>query len=887
MEPDRWQKVRTILEEARERGVEGRQAYLSEACGGDGALRTEIEALLALESEVSHQGFLVPPAERLGADADGPGAGALQARLERLAEQRGGPARYIVEEEIGRGGAGVVLSVWDIDLRRSLAMKVLRAETGLGGSSPRSLARFVEEAQVTGQLEHPGVVPVHALGVDDEGRMYFTMRAVRGRTLGEVFTLAREEREGWSRVRAAGALLRVCETVAFAHARGVLHRDLKPANVMLGTFGEVYVMDWGLARVAGAAEMPEGEGVSSDRGEDGDTPESGLVTEHGAILGTPAYMAPEQAVGDGDAIDARADVYAVGSMLYELLAGAAPYARRGQRRSPVGILTALREGPPDALPPDAPPELAAVCERAMRRDPEERYAGMAAMADDLRAFLEGRVVRAYETGPLAELRKWVLRNKLTACLGSAAVAALLVGLGLVARTEARGREAVLRMSDVRRLADYRAQADELWPSRAETVPAMEGWLERARDLRARLPQHRDELAALEARRVAGEGGSSGFASFEDAWRYGVLTDLVLDLEAFADPERGAIADVERRAQVAARVVAETVDAYADEWAVARASIADPDECPLYGGLQISAQVGLIPLARAAHSGLWEFAVWGTGEVPEADADGRVEVDEGTAIVLILVPGGTVVMGAESEGDPAGGHLDPHALLLEQPAHPVELAPFFIAAYELTRGQWRRVAGHDPSWFQVMDWPPDDPRIGELPVENTTWFEAVAALRRVELVLPTEAQWEYTARGGTATPWWCGSEPESLMNLTNIADAVTASAYPQLAPHAEMLPGYVDGYGVVAPVHVFAPNPYGLFGTLGNVQEWCRDSGAGYQVSARVGDGFRGDPSAESRAMRGGSWNRNPLHARSAARANDDPANRIPYVGLRAARALED
>jgi serine/threonine protein kinase len=163
--------------------------------------------------------------------------------------------RYDVRGKIASGGMGEILEVWDGHLRRGLAMKIIRSRDGgtPGGADtdPRLLSRFLEEAQVSGQLEHPGVVPVHDLGVDENNRAFFTMRHVKGRDLRAIFDVARAGEEGWSVTRAAGVMLRVCETMAYAHSKGVIHRDLKPANVMVGKFGETYVMDWGLAQVVG------------------------------------------------------------------------------------------------------------------------------------------------------------------------------------------------------------------------------------------------------------------------------------------------------------------------------------------------------------------------------------------------------------------------------------------------------------------------------------------------------------------------------------------------------------------------------------------------------------------------------------------------------------
>ena len=341
--------------------------------------------------------------------------------------------RYRVDGEVGRGGMGAVLAVWDDDLRRQVAMKVTRGGPGSDSDSESLRARFVEEAQVTGQLDHPGIVPVHELGRDDQGRPYFTMQLVReGRTLEEAFDDARAQRDGWTRERALDAVLKVCEAMAFAHEKGVLHRDLKPSNVMVGRFGETYVMDWGLAKVRGSGTEP-GDAVASDRSSDGAQaaadPESPLVTKSGTVLGTPTYMSPEQA--RGDELTAATDVYAAGALLYRLLAGHAPYCDGDrERRSASQLLLRLLQGPPTPvgrLASDAPPELIAICERAMEREPGDRYADMVAMADDLRAFLERRVVRAYRTGALVEFRKWVERNR---ALAATAAASILIVIGL-------------------------------------------------------------------------------------------------------------------------------------------------------------------------------------------------------------------------------------------------------------------------------------------------------------------------------------------------------------------------------------------------------------------------------------------------------------------------
>ncbi|MEQ1893771.1 MAG: serine/threonine-protein kinase, partial [Planctomycetota bacterium] len=362
--------------------------------------------------------------------------------LRRLKAHAPGSSRYRILTEVGRGGMGAVLRIWDEDLRRFSAMKVVLGKASeSSGATPavdaRTLGRFLEEAQVTGQLDHPGIVPVHELGLGGDGQVYFTMRLVKGDDLRVIYERVQTGVDGWNPTRALGVLLKVCEAMAYAHDKGVLHRDLKPANVMVGKYGEAYVMDWGLARVLGRADRHDlrlkpfaassQSAVRTERtAERHETPDSPLVTMDGAVIGTPAYMPPEQARGELEALGPHSDVYSLGAMLYELLAGQMPFVPRGARVSPYTVLNRVLEGPPRPLAelaPRAPAELVAITEKAMAREPAQRYRDMTALAADLRAYLEHRVVRAHATGTWAETRKWVQRNK--------PLAAALAGLLLV------------------------------------------------------------------------------------------------------------------------------------------------------------------------------------------------------------------------------------------------------------------------------------------------------------------------------------------------------------------------------------------------------------------------------------------------------------------------
>jgi WD40 repeat protein len=373
---------------------------------------------------------------------------------------RSGTRRLDASREIARGGMGVVYRTRDEVFGRDLALKLgENARIPLGGEATISvgsaLRRMLQEAQITAQLSHPGVIPVHEMGIDREGRLFFTMKLVRGRTLRDVFALVREGREGWTTTRALQVLIRICETVAFAHSKGVIHRDLKPANVMVGAFGEVYVMDWGVAKVVGdpSAEDPLSVVVSPVTSAEASEPVP--LTRAGDVVGTPEYMSPEQASGRIDAMDPRTDVYSLGALLYELLAARAPYEDPTTPRTPIGILRNVIGGPPtplSAVAPRVPEELKAVCAKAMARDPGDRYPTAEALANDLHRYLEGRVVLAHRTGPLVEFRTWVRRNSAVAGTAAAAMAVLVSAGAWFTVERSRDAEVVRGERDAARTA---------------------------------------------------------------------------------------------------------------------------------------------------------------------------------------------------------------------------------------------------------------------------------------------------------------------------------------------------------------------------------------------------------------------------------------------------
>jgi formylglycine-generating enzyme required for sulfatase activity/serine/threonine protein kinase len=461
--------------------------------------------------------------------------------LERLRMHGAKHTRYQTRGEVARGGMGLILRVWDEDLRRELAMKVVLGESGTAKTAeiaPKTLGRFLEEAQVTGQLDHPGIVPVHELGLDERGAVFFTMRLVRGRDLKEIFEHVHAGDSEWTLTRVLWVLLKVCDALAYAHSKGVIHRDLKPANIMVGRFGEVYVMDWGLARVLGQpdrhdlrlrTEESNLSFVQSERRADAShSADSVLFTMDGDVVGTPAYMSPEQARGEIEQLGPRSDVFALGAMLYHLLGGEMPYVAPGTKVSQHIVLRWVLEGPPRPLielRPDVPEELIAICDKAMARDVANRYADTGALGEDLRAYLENRVVTAHRRGAWIELQKWVQRNRALAVAWVAAALVALLGLSATAWVQVRGRRVaenaraeaerqeaiakrersnVLRLSAFQELAELEREADALWPAVPARIPAMQAWLARAAKLVAGMepgadgdPGHRAQLAALE------------------------------------------------------------------------------------------------------------------------------------------------------------------------------------------------------------------------------------------------------------------------------------------------------------------------------------------------------------------------------------------------------
>ena len=284
--------------------------------------------------------------------------------------------RYTLGKMLGQGGMGEVVLAIDENIGREVAVKRIRA----AAPSADELSRFMREARVQGRLQHPAVVPVHDLAFDQSGKPYFVMKRLQGTTMQELLEHLKtgSEDEVTTRRRLLRAFADVCLAVEFAHSAGIIHRDLKPANIMLGDFGEVYVLDWGVARAVADPESDSGvksgqNDLSLDSGE----------TRAGTVLGTPAYMAPEQLAGDR--AGPAADIYALGCILYEIASSSPLHTGR---RSLTAFLKPL-DAKPSSKRPDSPPELDAICERATQLEPAKRFSSARALGDVVQAFLDG------------------------------------------------------------------------------------------------------------------------------------------------------------------------------------------------------------------------------------------------------------------------------------------------------------------------------------------------------------------------------------------------------------------------------------------------------------------------------------------------------------------
>ncbi len=880
MTTSEWSRIEDLFQRALDVDPDARAAFVDREAGADAELAREVHALLAADARLP--AFLAPPSARTlgelaaGASAAGPHRGM------RL-------GAYVLQEEIAAGGMG---TVWraaraDAEFERVVAIKFLRSERNPGVV----VQRFRLERRTLARLDHPNIARLLDGGATDHGLPYLVMEYVDGRPID-----AYCDENRLNVRRRLELFLPVAAAVHEAHRSFVVHRDLKPSNILVTRDGVPKLVDFGIAKIL-------------------DDEESGsaapTLTRTGVRPMTPRYASPEQI--RGEAITTSSDVYSLGVVLYELLCGTQPYAQAATERD---VETAILETEPEKpsvvvrrragsdagsdvsgtrdttaerLRRELAGDLDTIVMTALRKEPERRYRSAEEFGEDVRRLLAGLPIRARRDTLRYRASKFVGRHKLGTAAGAAACAALVVSVGAFLRSAAVAEarlEQVLRLSNLARLDEYAAEADDLWPAEPDHVPAMNAWLDKARALAENVARHQESLDEL---RAAGErrGDTYAFVDVETQWQHDKTVELIERLTEFAAPDSGLIAQVEARLAFARDVRRLTIEQHADAWSRARAAIADRTRTPQYDGLVLEPQLGLVPLGPDPDSGLWEFAHLQTGAVPERGPDGRLLMDEDSGIVLVLIPAGTFRMGAvpPSDGLPdSAPNVDPRALEREGPVHEVALDAYFIGKHEVSQGQWKRASGtnagiirpgtrHGATLISLLH-----------PVESVSWTECDTVLRRMALCLPTEAQWERAARAGTSTPWWSGLERETLRGAVNVADQSAARAG---APWVEIRdwPDLDDGYVVHAPIDTLRPNPFGLHHVVGNVWEWCADKYGAYDLPVRAGDGLRLVDGPAQQVGRGGSFTKTAAIGRHTNRGPAAPFYRDESIGVRAARPV--
>ncbi len=387
--------------------------------------------------------------EGTGSDPVPSPADAAEARPQTLTDVRQITGlRFHVLRPHSKGGIGEVFVARDQELNREVALKEMQDPYA---RDAHSRGRFVREAEITGGLEHPGVVPVYGLGTYCDGRPFYAMRFIQGETLQDAIRKFHAGQGDWTLRGLLTRFVNMCNTIGYAHSRGVLHRDLKPANVMLGRYGETLIVDWGLAKAGINGQGSSVRGLTE--GDSNGLPEPALAprladsieTQAGSALGTPSYMSPEQASGRLDLLGPASDIYSLGATLYTLLTGRPPI----EGRDTVEVLRKAQSGewlPVRQVKAEVPPALAAICEKAMALAPSARYATALEVAADVEHWLADEPVSAHREGWTTRSRRWMRRHRtlVSTAVGVLVVALLGATVGLVVVSKAEQKESAAR-----------------------------------------------------------------------------------------------------------------------------------------------------------------------------------------------------------------------------------------------------------------------------------------------------------------------------------------------------------------------------------------------------------------------------------------------------------
>jgi len=797
-------------------------------------------------------------------------------------------SRYVVGTELGRGGGGVVVSARDVDIGRTVALKTLRAGTS---ADRRETKRFLDEAKIAGQLEHPNVIPVHDLGAMPDGQPFYTMRIVERRSLRDVLDglastsldIQQQTARAWPLSRLCHVMVQVSRALAYAHDRGVVHRDIKPDNVLLGRFGEVYVADWGIAKLFGATEVD----TNSVRDPREPPPTMLAGTQAGALVGTVGYMSPEQV--RAEPLDGRSDLFALGVVLYEILTHGR--VRPFDDGTAFGTLLSTTEKTPKRpreLHPECPLVLDDLCMRLLSKKREDRVSTGDAVADEIEAYLEGDKERARREeaaqGAVAEAHAEVARYEalhgererllseaskmLLACKPHDPIEMKRPGWAL----EDRARDAEI------------AQADALAKALARYSHAL-GLTPHAHDVNRGLSDLywlRAEHAAM-ARDPAAQSYHEALVREYDAeGRYATRLSADARISVRSHPPG---------AEVIAHRYVERDRVLTAEGALSLGTT-PVVEARLAPGSY------LLVLSREGHRATRVPVVCRRGEHRAIDVTLFTDAEIGEGFVH--VPAGAFVVGGDPEAFdalPRGEVEEKDFALGRFPVTFSEYLAFIDDLFARDPEQARKRLPRDASgngdlaiqdeqgkWVPRYDrliegegrqFCPKD-RVGDVPVLSVDWFDANAYLawrsnrEGRQYRLPNELEWEKAARGvdGRRFPWGDRFDPT-------------------FCKMRESRPGFCQPEPVGA--FVVDESPYGVRDMAGGIRQWVGDIVNELPTEAALAEpepapGTSRD-AAGMRVARGGGWNITTIFTRAASRHRHFAVIRNPYVGFRVLAAL--
>jgi len=894
--------------------------------------------------------FMRKESAALAPSAEHPGADDVHDKEREPGSPFGG---FRLVRRLGRGGMGEVWEAWQLPLKRRVALKLLNPELASSERARARFLREAEAGArlrhegIVAVFDYGEVAGTPYIAQELVEGGYSLAHQIKERQMSK--SVASDVY-----LRVGRLFVQVARALAAAHEGAVVHRDVTPSNILIDPSGRARVADFGLACVVGVPNIstsgdfsgtleylsPE-QAMARRIGIDHRTDIFSLgVTLYEALTLKRPFTGDSMAqVVEKIMYEEPPDPRTIRSQVPRDLAVICAKAMEKERRRRYPTMQAMAddlqcyvEQQPIRARPRGPVRRALVWGRQNRLALAVTV-GLFALGLGTLLLERQRVerARAEQMADFARLRQWRERyersclvdpgsgGELRALLADAQALALrrsvherrLLDLRERALPRSPGDEELDRASssDHDRLrfeqalerarlaegAQQRAAEDAEADAASATVGSIIAQFADPVTLGAHVAAPSNEFLALEERVRARK--TWRFESEELQWEHDATREFLRALDELLTDD-GSVARVSAFAGLALDVERRSVtgpDALL-AWQRALRDVADVDLYPHYCGLRLQPQHGLLPLDVDPCTKLWEFLYVASGDRPKRRADGEGwELGRSDGIVMVLLPGGRFRMGSAPEN---GGAVEPHGRAAldypdedEGPSHEVDLAPFFISKYELTQGQYskwmRSGAARSKSGFARGDRSQDG---GVHPLEQISWYESMQLVQSMGLCLPTEAQWEYAARGGSTGKWWCGEERSSLItagggriNLADRAAAASGARWPTLL----VWPEYEDGFKVHARVDALEPNGFGLYHTAGNVAEWCLDRYASYAEYPYVlpDSGERLRPDVERRVVRGGSFMTGPNECRSSHRHMEAPEYSRADLGLRPVRAI--